>query len=142
MTSHVSGVGASNQRAVRTGAGSGWLLFASALMIFGGLMMALEGIAALSDDDVFVSTRNYVFEFDLTGWGWIHLILGIVITLAGFALTQGATWARIVGGSLAGLAMLANFVWLPYAPVWAIILIAMNGFVIWALCTAPSPSKP
>ncbi|WP_238697994.1 hypothetical protein [Streptomyces sp. E5N91] len=110
-------------------------------MVFGGLMMILEGIAAIAEDDVFVTTRDYAYAFDLTSWGWIHLTVGVVITLAGAALFQGATWARVVGVAVAGLAMLANFLWLPHAPVWAIVLIAINGFVIWALCAAPSPSE-
>ena len=143
MTSHVSGArsGAAVQSSAKTGIGSGWLVFAAVLMIFGGLMTLFSGIAAIANDDVFVATRNYVFEFDLTGWGWVHLIMGVLITLAGFALFQGATWARVVGVGLAGLAMLANFLWIPYAPFWAIVLIAINAFVIWALCTAPSPSE-
>ncbi|WUG04921.1 hypothetical protein OG803_02125 [Streptomyces sp. NBC_00467] len=110
------------------------------MMIFGGLMTLFAGIAAIAKDDVFVATRNYVFQFDLTGWGWIHMILGIVIVIAGFALFQGSTWARVAGIALAGLAMLANFLWLPYAPFWAIVLIAIDGVVIWALC-APRHSE-
>jgi len=110
-------------------------------MVFGGLMMIFDGIAAIAEDDVFVTTRNYAYAFDLTSWGWIHLIVGVVVTLAGAALFQGATWARVVGVAVAGLAMLANFLWIPYAPFWAIVLIAINGFVIWALCAAPSPSE-
>ncbi|MDL5201439.1 hypothetical protein [Streptomyces sp. ALI-76-A] len=143
MTSHVGErrSGTAVRSPARTGGGSGWLVFAGVLMIFGGLMTLFAGIAAIADDDVFVATRNYVFEFDLTGWGWIHLIMGVVITLAGAALFRGATWARVVGVALAGLAMLANFLWLPYAPFWAVVLIVINGFVIWALCTAPSPSE-
>ncbi|WP_415924263.1 hypothetical protein [Streptomyces sp. AK08-02] len=143
MTSHVSGShsGAAVRSSTRTGLGSGWVVFAGVLMISGGLMTLLAGIAAIAKDDVFVTTRNYVYEFDITAWGWIHLIMGVVITLAGAALFQGATWARVVGVGLAGLAMLANFLWIPYAPFWAVVLIAINGFVIWALCTAPSPSE-
>lgn len=137
MTSHMSDA--------RTGGaakrGSGWLVFAAVMMIFGGLMAIFSGIAAIANDDVFVATRNYVFQFNLTGWGWIHLILGIVIVLAGLALFQGATWARVLGVFLAGLGMIANFLWLPYQPFWAIVLIAIDAFVIWALCAAPSPSR-
>ncbi|MFD6421855.1 hypothetical protein [Streptomyces sp. NPDC060198] len=113
---------------------SGWTAFAGVLMIFGGAMAIFEGIAAIAKDDVFVTTRNYIFQWDLTGWGWIHLILGIVIVLAGCALFTGALWARLVGVVLAGLGALANFLWLPYYPFWSIILIAINIFVIWALC--------
>jgi hypothetical protein len=143
MTSHVSGThtGAAARSSTKSGLGSGWLVFAGVLMVFGGFMTLFAGIAAIANDDVFVATNDYVYRFDLTGWGWIHLILGIVIVLAGFALFQGATWARVVGVVLVGLAMIANFLWLPYAPFWAIVLIAIDGFVIWALCAAPSPSE-
>ncbi|GGO84296.1 DUF7144 family membrane protein [Wenjunlia tyrosinilytica] len=113
---------------------TGWTVAAAVLMIFGGLMAVFEGIAAISKDSVFVATRNYTYQFSLNGWGWTHLILGIVITLAGFALFSGALWARAVGVVLAGLSMLANFMWLPYNPVWAIALIAVDAFIIWALC--------
>lgn len=113
---------------------SGWTLLAAVLMIFGGLMAIFEGIAAIAKDDLFVTTSHYAFRFSLTSWGWIHLILGIVVVLAGFALFTGAVWARAVGVLLAGLSLIANFLWLPYYPFWAIVLIAMNIFIIWALC--------
>lgn len=138
MATHVGAGTAHGTR--RSGAGSGWLVFAAVLMIFGGIMAVFAGIAAIAEDEVFVTTRNYIFGFDLTSWGWIHLALGVVIALAGFALFGGATWARFVGVVLAGLAMLANFLWLPYAPFWAVVLITISGFVIWALCRAPSPT--
>ncbi|MFI6847921.1 hypothetical protein [Kitasatospora sp. NPDC050467] len=113
---------------------SGWIVLAAVLMIFGGAMAIFEGIAAIAKDDLFVRTANYTFRFSLTSWGWIHLILGIVILLAGCALFTGAVWARAVGVVLAGLILIANFLWLPYYPFWAIVLIAVNIFIIWALC--------
>ncbi|MFI8188375.1 hypothetical protein ACIF8T_06160 [Streptomyces sp. NPDC085946] len=123
---------------------TGWTAAAAILMIFGGIMAVFQGIAAIAQDDVFVVARDFTYAFSLTGWGWIHLILGVVVTAAGIALFNGATWARAVGVTLAGLSMIANFVWLPYAPVWAIVLIVIDGFIIWALC-APRrevPSQP
>ncbi|AZS70547.1 hypothetical protein DDE74_05955 [Streptomyces lydicus] len=114
----------------------GWTAFAAVLMIFGGAMAFLEGISAIAKDNVFVTTQNYVFSFNLTGWGWIHLILGIIILLAGVALlATGAMWARIIGVILAGLGALANFLWIPHYPFWAIVLVAIDIFIIWALCT-------
>ncbi|GAA1246685.1 hypothetical protein GCM10009665_42030 [Kitasatospora nipponensis] len=113
---------------------SGWTLFAAVLMIVGGIVAILEGVSAIAKDDVFVRTANYTYRFNLNGWGWVHLILGIVVMLAGFALLGGAFWARAVGVLLAGLSLIANFLWLPYYPFWAIVLIAMNIFIIWALC--------
>ncbi|MFG2290946.1 hypothetical protein ACGFOU_33350 [Streptomyces sp. NPDC048595] len=113
----------------------GWTAFAAVLMIFGGAMAFLEGISAIARDNVFVTTQNYVFSFNLTGWGWIHLILGLIILLAGVALLMsGAMWARVLGVVVAGLGALANFLWIPFYPFWAIVLVAINIFVIWALC--------
>ncbi|KJY23115.1 membrane protein [Streptomyces sp. NRRL S-104] len=119
------------------GARNGWLLFAGFLMVFGGLMMLFSGISAIAKDDLFISTPHYAYEFDLTSWGWIHLVLGIVVLLAGLAVIRGALWARIVGLALAGLSMVASFMWLPYTPFWALVLLAIDGLIVWALCTAP-----
>ncbi|MFB6875791.1 hypothetical protein [Streptomyces sp. NPDC056323] len=112
----------------------GWTAFAAVLMIFGGAMAIFEGIAAIARNNVFIATRDYVFRFNLTGWGWIHLALGIVIVIAGCALFTGAAWARVTGIVLAGLSALANFLWLPHYPLWSIVLIALDVFIIWALC--------
>ncbi|MCT4353962.1 hypothetical protein M5362_12565 [Streptomyces sp. Je 1-79] len=136
MTTHVSepgGKGAAHS--------SGWLVFAAVIMLFSGIMTLLGGISAIAKDDVFLATRNYVYELNLTGWGWIHLILGIVIALTGVALFTGATWARVVGVVLAGLSMIANFLWLPYTPGWALLFIALDAVIIWALCVSPRPVR-
>ncbi|MDN3266457.1 hypothetical protein [Streptomyces sp. MA15] len=120
---------------------AGWTVAAAVLMLFGGIMAIFEGIAAIAQDDVFVATRNFTYEFSLTGWGWVHLILGALVAAAGLALLRGAAWARAVGVALAGLSMIAHFVWLPYQPVWSIVLIVIDGFIIWALC-APRRESP
>lgn len=116
---------------------SSWTAFAAVMMIFGGVMAIFEGISAIAEDDVFVLTRNYAYNFNLTSWGWIHLSLGVLVVLAGAALFTGRC-GRVVGITLAGLSMIANFMWLPYYPVWAIVLIAVDAFVIWALCVGIS----
>ncbi|WP_367322106.1 hypothetical protein [Streptomyces sp. HUAS ZL42] len=118
---------------------SGWTVFAAIMMIFGGVMAIFEGIAAIAEDDVFVATRNFTFEWSLTGWGWMHLIIGIVVVLAGFALFTGTMWARVIGITIAGLSMIANFAWLPWYPFWAITLMVVDGFVIWALAARTGP---
>jgi len=117
---------------------TGWTAFAGVMMIFGGAMAIFEGIAAIAQDDIFVTTRNYTYNFDLSSWGWIHLLLGVLVVLAGIAVFSGLMWARVVGIALAGLSMIANFMWLPYSPVWASVLIAVDAFVIWALCVGTS----
>ncbi|MFF4423147.1 hypothetical protein ACFY04_20595 [Streptomyces sp. NPDC001549] len=114
---------------------SGRTIAAGALMVFAGAMAIFEGIAALARDDLFVVTRHYVFEFSVTGWGWVHLIVGIALVLAGCAVFTGALWARFFGVAVAGLAAIANFLWVPYYPWWALTLVVVNLFVVWALCT-------
>ncbi|WP_431772077.1 DUF7144 family membrane protein [Streptomyces cucumeris] len=140
MASHAGGVhtGAATPRT--HGDVSGRFVFAAVMMIFGGLMTLFQGIAAVSNDQVFVATQNYIFQFDLSGWGWVHMVLGIVLVVAGLAVFTGAMWARVTGVVLAGLALIANFLWLPYYPVWAMVLLVVDGFVIWALCTGESRS--
>ncbi|AIR99824.1 hypothetical protein [Streptomyces glaucescens] len=112
----------------------GLTAFAAVMLSLVGLLDIFRGIMAIAEDDIFVTTRNYVFEFDLTSWGWIHLILGVIALVVGFGLLRTATWARVAGVAIAGLVIIANFLSLPYYPVWSVVMIAMSGFIIWALC--------
>lgn len=135
MTSSVSGVGSSQiPQPQRHPYASGWTIFAGVMLITGGLMAIFEGISAIAKDDLVVVTRNYVYSMNTAGWGWIHLIIGVLIVVAGVAVFSGALWARIFGVAVAGLGMIANFLWLPYYPAWAIVLIAIDALVIWGLC--------
>ncbi|MGA8044833.1 MAG: hypothetical protein WCA30_01065 [Dermatophilaceae bacterium] len=111
----------------------GLIVFAATVMIIGGVMQALQGLVALFNDTFYVVGEEYLFQFDVTTWGWIHLLLGIVVAVAGFSLLQGATWARVVAIVVASVSILANFVWMPYYPLWSIIIISLGIAVIWAL---------
>ncbi|WP_055587428.1 DUF7144 family membrane protein [Peterkaempfera griseoplana] len=113
---------------------SGWTELAAVLMISGGLLAITEAVSALSQDDLLVISRDYAFRFNLVGWGWIHLALGVVVLATGIALISGSQWARPVGVVLAGMSLLANFMWLPWYPVWAAIVITIDLIIIWALC--------
>jgi len=111
----------------------GFILFAGIMMVMAGFFQAFSGLVALFQNEFFVATRNYLFQFDATSWGWIHLLLGIVVAAAGFAVMAGRTWGRVVGITLAMLSALANFAFIPYYPFWALTVIALDIFVIWAL---------
>lgn len=119
---------------------SGWVtggvIFAAAAMIVIGCFQAIAGIAAIAGDEFFVVTQNYTFDLDTTAWGWVHLILGIVILLAGAALFSGAVWAGAVAIVLAILSAIANFFFIPYYPFWSIVVIALDIWVIWAISRA------
>ena len=116
---------------------SGWVvgftIFAAVLMILAGIWQAMAGLVAIFENEFFVQTRSYLFEFDATSWGWIHLVVGLIVAFAGWGLLSGQTWARIVGITLAALSATVNFLFIPYYPFWSMLIIAADIFVIWAL---------
>jgi hypothetical protein len=111
----------------------GWIMFAATMMLLIGCFHVVAGLVALIDDEFFVVTRSYVFELDTTSWGWIHLILGIVVAVSGGYLFTGAVLARTVGVIMAFLSVLAGFAWIPYYPIWGVTIVAIATAVIWAL---------
>jgi hypothetical protein len=102
------------------------------MLLIGGFH-AMAGLIAILDDEFYVATRNYVLQFDTTQWGWIHLIFGTLIAIAGGYLLTGSVFARTIGVLMAFVSALIGFAWLPYAPVWGVIIIAIAVSVIWAL---------
>ena len=113
----------------------GVAVFAAAMLLTVGMFQAFQGIVAIANDDVFVSLPNYTFAFDTTTWGWIHLVLGVVFVAVGYFLFSGNAWARGVGIGIASLSAFVNFLWLPYYPLWAIVVIAVDVLIMWALAT-------
>ena len=111
----------------------GFIAFAGVMMIMAGGFQAFAGLVAILENEFYATTRNYILKFDVTSWGWIHLLLGLVVLFAGFAVLSGQTWGRVIGIILAGLSALANFAFIPYYPVWSLVIIALDVFVIWAL---------
>ncbi len=113
----------------------GMTMFAAFMLILIGAFQVVIGLAGIIEDEFFVVGQNYTFEFDATVWGWIHLLAGAIILLAGFGLFSGAVWARTLAVILATISAIANFVFLPVspAPFWAIVVIAIDVIVIWAL---------
>jgi hypothetical protein len=118
---------------------TGLAVFAGAMLLTVGVLHILQAIVALVDDEFYVRGRNYTFEFDTTTWGWIHLVLGIVIVLIGFFIFTGNPWARGAGIGIAILAIIGNFMWLPYYPFWTFVLIALDVAIIWALANYTGP---
>ena len=116
-----------------TGDGWGLVVFAGVMMILLGIFHALEGLTAILKDQFFVSTPNYLISVDVTTWGWIHLIGGAVVALAGFYVFSGAVWARAIGIVLAALSAIANFLFIPHYPFWSLLMVALDILVIWAL---------
>lgn len=117
----------------RSGWAVGWTFFAGTMMIVIGSFHAIAGLVGIFDDNFYVRTRGYIFQWDTTQWGWIHLIVGIVVFLAGCYLFTGSVLARIIGVAMAVVSALVGFAWLPWYPVWGVVMIAIAVSVIWAL---------
>lgn len=111
----------------------GGLVFASTIMIMVGIFQAFQGLAALLNDEFFVTVNDYTYELDLTTWGWIHLIGGILVLIAGIALYSASAIAGVVAIVLAGLSAVMNFFFVPYYPLWSLLIIALAVYVIWAI---------
>ncbi len=112
---------------------AGYAAFAGVVLILIGFFQAVAGLVAIIDDEFYVVGQEYVFQFDVTTWGWIHLIIGIIVLLAGFGVFTGNVLARTVGVIVAGISALVAFAWLPWYPIWAVVIIALDVAVIWAL---------
>lgn len=125
----------SENASVKQGVAAGTSIGAAIILVTVGVLQLLQGIAAVAENEMFVVGIEYIYKFDLTTWGWIHIVLGAVITLVGFALFTGASWARVSAIILAAVSILANFLWLPYYPGWSILIIALDVVVIWAIAT-------
>ena len=116
-----------------SGWGIGLSLFAACMMLATGVFGILEGFVAIVDDNFYVKAPNYTYEIDTTAWGWIHLLIGIMLVAVAFGIFRGAPWSRVAGIVIVLIAMLDNFLFLPYYPLWSIVIIGFEVAVLWAL---------
>jgi hypothetical protein len=116
---------------------SGWALgavaFAATMMTLIGVFQALAGLVAIFNDEFYVVAQNYTFDLDVSAWGWIHLIVGLAVLATGMGLFARKTWAGVTGIMLAMLSALTNFFFIPYYPIWSLVVIGLAIWVIWAL---------
>jgi hypothetical protein len=116
---------------------SGWavggMAFAATIMLMVGVFQAIVGLVAIFDDNFFVVTRNYTFDLDTTAFGWVHLIIGVLMVGAGFSLFGRKTYGGVMVIFLCSLSAVANFFFIPYYPFWAILVIALDVWVIWSV---------
>lgn len=116
---------------------SGWALggiaFAGTMLVLMGTFQALAGLVAIFNDEFYVVARNYTFDLDVSAWGWIHLIVGLAVLATGMGLFARKTWAGVAGIMLAMLSALTNFFFIPYYPIWSLVVIGLAVWVIWAL---------
>src|SRR4029079_1901540 len=80
-----------------SGLAVGVTLTAAIILIIGGVLHAMEGVVGLATNEFYVTTQKWIFQFDVTTWGWIHILVGLIAVLAGVGLFSGAVWARTLG---------------------------------------------
>src|SRR3954453_11021089 len=113
---------------------TGWIVFAGCMMLLNGFIQAIEGFVALfTSGHYHVTQDGLAIMVSYTVWGWVHLLLGAAVFAAGLGVMGGHLAARTVGVLLAAFSSLVALVFIEAAPVWCVVLIAVNIFVIYAL---------
>jgi hypothetical protein len=128
---------------VMTPRAAGWLSFAAAVLVVSGVFKILDALWAFKyDDEVSQEVQTVLFENDLESWGWVWLVVGIILILAGFAVVSGSRWARWVGIVAASLAAISFLPWIYYKPLWTILSVTLAVLVIYALGAYGGPREP
>jgi hypothetical protein len=112
---------------------SGWVAFASFMLVLAGMFGIIDGLVALINDEVYLVTKEGVVAFDFTTWGWIHLCLGIIVLVAGFAVLSGQLWARLVGVFVATLSAVSQIAFITAFPLWSVVIIGIDVLIIYGL---------
>ena len=119
----------------------GGMIFGAVTLLVSGIFSILMGVVAVANRAFFATVGNYTYAVSLRGWGWGHIIGGAIVAIVGLGLFSGATWARGLGIAIAALSAIGNFFFIPYYPIWTLLIIALDIFVIWSLATARSEGR-
>lgn len=131
------------QYMAKESAWASWVQFAAVMLFLVGSLHVIEGLVALFRDQVYVvSEKHLVIGVDYTTWGWLHLIVGVVMILVGAGLLTGRMIARIFGVAIAFISTLMNIAFMPAYPFWSAILILIDIVVIWAIIVHGKELKP
>ena len=121
------------ERSAKASWAYGFAAFGGVLLVTVGLFQLLQGLAAVTKDEVFLVAGDYLYSIDLTTWGWIHLVVGAIAVVVGLCVLYGQAWARATGILVAVVSAVAHFAWLPHFPVWSMLVITIDVLVVWAL---------
>jgi len=112
---------------------SGWVIFAGTMLALAGVFKVIYGLAMVFNSDWVVFTTDGAWLLDLTAWGWITLIAGVILIIAAWGVLTGQTWARVVGIIVASLAAINALFTISIFPLWGIVVLALNVLVIYGL---------
>ena len=122
---------------------AGWIGFAGILLLVVGAIDFMQGLIALFEDEYYVVTQSGFLAVDLTAWGWIMMIWGVLLVLGGLGLLSAQGWARwfaIVVVCLNFIAQL-GFLGKSQTPIWSLTVVALNIIVLYALTARWSESQ-
>ncbi len=113
----------------------GWIYFASMIMLILGGLQALAGLVALFRKAFYVAPHatHGLIVWNYAAWGWINIVLGILVFMVGLALVSGRTWARIAASFIVVVNAIGNLAFLSAYPLWSIIALIIDGFVLYAI---------
>ena len=112
---------------------TGWVMFSALMMLMIGSFNAVSGLAAVLENELFITGPGGALLVDMSAWGWVHLVLGAAVAAVGVFLLRGAGWARYAAIGLVMVNMVTQMLVLPAYPIWAIVVIAVDVLVLWAL---------
>jgi hypothetical protein len=120
----------------------GWIVFAGTMMAILGVFHMFQGLIALiRHTQIVFPTSGLTIQVTYTQWGWVHLLAGALVFLAGLGLFTGRMWARTLGVILVSVSALINFAWANIFPFWSLTLLAIDFFVIYAIIAHGSEMK-
>jgi hypothetical protein len=111
----------------------GWVYFAGLMMMLVGVFQLIAGLVAIFRQSVFFVTNESLIVFNYAQWGWIHLLIGLLLLFSSFGVFRGSVWGRSFGSFLAGLSAIANFLLIPVHPIWSLVVIGLDVMIIYAL---------
>jgi hypothetical protein len=117
--------------------------FAAFLLMIASLLDILPGASAVAHDELYTQAKQYLYELDLTAWGWIHIVVGVLGVVVSVGILRRSAWGLVAGLTVAAIGILTNFAFLPAYPVWSAFVIGFNAIVVWALWVQLDlPSRP
>lgn len=119
----------------------GWVYFAGFMLVLTGVFQAIAGLVALFKNTVYVVAEESLWLLDYTTWGWVHLLFGVFLLMAGAAIMAGKMWGRVVGVIFGGLSLISSFGFVPVYPIWSVIMIVINLLVLYALIVHGDEAK-
>jgi hypothetical protein len=112
----------------------GWIAFGGIMMVLAGTFQAIAGLVALLNSDYYlVTARGLVVGVSYTTWGWVHLLVGVLLVATGLGVMSGQMWARVVGIAVAFLSAVVNLAFLAAYPLWSALVIVLDVLVMYAL---------